>query len=137
MTNNNWPDPARPGVRSYPWAIKGRCQVPMWMGGTPAGFCDQPAFGVYIEGPTFRDGWTGEVRRMDGKWKGFSGGLCCPNHSGPNEFGPRVFQDGWSERGRPMWCAVFHDFINLQESPAEFDERPWEAIQRLEGKKDA
>jgi hypothetical protein len=114
-----------------PWEVKGKCQVPMWMGGMPAGWCGRPAFGVYIEGPTFRDGWTGEVRRIDGRWKGYSGGLCCPNHSGPNEFGPRVFQDGWTEEGRPMWCAVFHDFINLQESPAEFDERPWLAIQRL------
>lgn len=124
------------GRKMNPAKVKGKCQVPMWMGGSPDGFCDNPAFGFYIEGPTFRDGYTGEVCRIDGKWKGYSGGLCCPNHSGPNELGPRVYQDGWSERGRPMWCAVFHDFINLMESPAEFDERPWVAIQRLEGKKD-
>ncbi len=25
---------------------EGKCSVPMWIGGIPAGFCDRPAFGV-------------------------------------------------------------------------------------------
>ena len=27
----------------------GKCSVPMWMGGAPGGFCDQPAFGFRME----------------------------------------------------------------------------------------
>lgn len=61
----------------------GKCSVPMWSGGCPDGFCDEPAYGNYIEGATFRDGYTGEVRRTDGKWLGYATGLCCPRHSGP------------------------------------------------------
>lgn len=113
-------------------AQHGTCRVPMWSGaGGPAGFCGKPAFGVYIEGPTFRDGWTGEVRRLDGKWRGYVHGPCCPDHGGPEETGPRVFQDG-TEGGRPMWCAVFEDFENLQESPAAFHTSPWAAIAMLQ-----
>lgn len=108
------------------------CTVPMWCDGLPAGTCGKPAFGIYIEGPTFRDGWTGEVRRIDGKWRGYVAGACCPMHGGPEKTGPRVYQDGYSASGRPMWCAVYEDFVNLQESPAEFDERPWIAIERLQ-----
>lgn len=100
------------------------------MGG-PAGFCDKPAYGFHIEGEKFRDGWTGQTLRVDGKWNGYVSGPCCPQHGGPEETGPRVYQDGYSERGKPMWCAVYEDFENLQESPAEFHENPWVAIEML------
>ena len=114
-------------------AQHGKCRVPMSFGwGGPAGFCGNPAFGVHIEGPTFRDGWTGEVRRTDGKWGGYVHGPCCPRHSGPEEVGPRVFQDGLTSSGHPMWCAVYEDFENLQESPACFHAKPWVAIQQLQ-----
>lgn len=109
----------------------GKCSVPMWCAGVPDGRCDALAFGVYIDGPRFRDGWTGELRRRDGGYIGYVPDLACPVHGGPQPTGPRVFQDGFSENGRPMWCAVYEDFENLQESPAEFDERPWVAIERL------
>jgi hypothetical protein len=110
----------------------GKCRVPMWSGiGYPDGFCDKPAFGEYIDGPTFRDGWTGEVHRRDGKWRGYVHGPCCPSHGGPDETGPRAFRDG-THGGRPMWCAVYEDFENLQESPAEFGVSPWVAIEMLE-----
>lgn len=109
----------------------GVCSVPMWCAGLPAGICGKPAYGVYIDGPTFRDAWTGEVRRIDGKWRGYAPGLCCPDHGGPDEVGPRVMQDGYSEDGRPMWCAVMHDFVNLQESPAAFHVNPWVAVSML------
>lgn len=62
---------------------KGKCSVPMWMGGCPAGFCDKDAFGEYVPGPTFRDAYTGEVRRFDGKYRGYVPGLACPAHGGP------------------------------------------------------
>lgn len=112
-------------------AQHGKCRVPMWSGGLPAGFCDQPAFGEHIQGQRFRDAWTGHVRRLDGVWDGYVNGPCCPGHGGPNEIGPRVFQDGTDENGRPMWCAVYEDFENLQESPAEFDAKAWIAVAKL------
>ncbi len=116
-------------------AQHGMCRVPMFSGlGGPAGFCGRPAFGVHIEGETFRDGWTGQRRRLDGKWNGYVYGPCCPQHGGPEETGPRVYQDGHSERGMAMWCAVYEDFENLQESPAEFHEKPWVAIAQLKVK---
>lgn len=115
-----------------PWKAKGQCSVPMWLGGIPAGRCGKTAFGVHIEGETFRNAWTGEVRRRDGKWNGLSHGLCCPDHGGPKETGPRVFEDGHDENGRRMWCAVMHDFENLQESPAAFHVDAWRAVQELE-----
>lgn len=61
----------------------GKCSVPMWMGGCPAGFCDKPAFGNYIPGPMFRDAWTGERHRFDGKYTGYVPGLACEAHGGP------------------------------------------------------
>lgn len=76
----------------------GKCSVPMWMGGCPAGFCDKPAFGHRPEpkrGETFRDVYTGETVRMDGKYNGYVPGLACPAHGGPDcpgmEIEPGVF----------------------------------------------
>lgn len=118
-------------VSNFIRAMHGKCRVPMFDGmGSPFGFCDNQAFGEYIPGPTFRDAWTGRVARMDGKFNGIVSGPCCPDHAGPDEIGPRVFQDGYSN-GAPMFCAVYEDFENLQESPAEFDTKPWVAIQKL------
>lgn len=108
-----------------------RCSVPMWMAGCPAGRCGEPAYGVFIPGETFRDGWTGEVRRLDGKYNGYVPDLACPAHGGPKETGPRIFEDGTDAAGRRMWCAVYEDFENLQESPAEFSTKAWVAIEAL------
>ena len=104
---------------------EGKCSVPMWMGGCPAGLCDEPAFGNYIKGKTFRDGWTGEVRRLDGKYSGYVPALACQMHGGPKI---RAFMDG------NMWCAVKPDFINLQESDSWFAATREEAIAKVGGK---
>lgn len=109
----------------------GICSVPMWRGGFPDGFCGKPAFGPYIDGPKFRDAYTGRTARLDGKFDGFVPNLACPCHSGPDETGPRVFADGYSDKGYRMWCAVYEDFEDLQASPAEFHEKPWVAIEKL------
>lgn len=74
---------------------RGKCSVPMWQGGLPAGFCDRPAFGKQLPSSKWRDAWTGEVRRYDGKYSGFVSGLCCEMHGGPAcpgiEIEPGVF----------------------------------------------
>lgn len=52
---------------------KGKCSVPMWQNGCPAGFCDEDAFGPPTLCNTYRDGY-----------KGYVPGLACPAHGGPS-----------------------------------------------------
>lgn len=61
----------------------GKCSVPMWMGGLPADFCDRAAYGERPPGEEFRNGWTGELIRFDGRYNGYVPGLACPAHGGP------------------------------------------------------
>lgn len=105
----------------------GKCGVPMWMMGTPAGYCDRPAFGPQLPREVLRDGrgW------ITGNSPFCPPGPCCPMHGGPNEGEPIVFQDGLNEQGRPMYCAVMPDFIDLQSSPAGFDSNGNVAIANL------
>lgn len=70
---------------------EGKCSVPMWMGGCPSGFCDKPAYGKQLPSPVYRDAWTGERFRQDGKYTGLVMGLACPGHGGPAE--PNHFMD--------------------------------------------
>lgn len=48
----------------------GKCSVPMWMRGCPAGFCDKPAFGEQT---------TVGKQQYDG----YVPGLACVHHGGP------------------------------------------------------
>ena len=50
----------------------GKCSVPMWCGGLPAGFCDNEAYGQQTE----------EGRR---KFCGYVPGLACFWHGGPKK----------------------------------------------------
>lgn len=81
----------------------GKCSVPMWCGGLPAGFCDKPAYGERPEGQKYRDAWTGELRRFDGKYNGYVPGLACPAHGGPE---PR-----WHQGDPCIHCGVAHDDV--------------------------
>lgn len=63
----------------------GKCSVPMWCNGAPAGFCDEPAYGEYIDGESFIVPRTGERIRFDGKYTGYVPFLACPRHGGPEE----------------------------------------------------
>ncbi len=105
----------------------GRCRVPMWMGGGPAGFCCEPAFG-----PQYPREYLASI---DGYYMfnrpPYCFGPCCPMHGGPKDGEPILFQDGYTEAGRPMWCAVMPGFENLQESPAGFDGNPIVAVANL------
>lgn len=101
----------------------GRCQVPMWMMGTPAGFCGKEAFGPQLPREILRErGWRDEP---------YCFGPCCPAHGGPKQGDPIVFQDGLTEQGRPMWCAVMPGFVDLQESEAGFSGNPIQAVVNL------
>ncbi len=93
----------------------GKCSVPMWAGGCPAGFCDRDAYGTRPPCGEWHNIHTNEMMRLDGKYNGYVPGLACPIHGGPDT---RVFMDG------DKWCAVRPDFVNLQESPAGFGDTP-------------
>ena len=105
----------------------GKCRVPMWMGGGPAGHCDKPALG-----PQYPREY---LNHIDGSYRfdrpPYCFGPCCKNHGGPGEGEPIIFQDGYTPEGRQMWCAVMPGFINLQESEAAFDGNPVIAVIKL------
>lgn len=62
----------------------GRCSVPMWAGGCPAGFCDEPACGTRPESKMWRR-HDGSLVRDDGKYDGYVPALACPAHGGPTQ----------------------------------------------------
>lgn len=60
----------------------GKCSVPMWMGGLPAGFCDEPAYGPQEEDQTRYGKWYDNWQPR--KWfPGYCSGLACYAHGGP------------------------------------------------------
>lgn len=115
MSNNNKPMPWEPS----------KCSVPMWMGGCPSGHCDKPAFGPQYPREYLRHlcYWADRPATCFGH--------ACPDHDGPKEGDPIIFQDGTTPEGRQMWCAVMPGFINLQESPAGFSGNPVKAVANL------
>lgn len=97
---------------------EGKCSVPMWQMGCPAGFCDRPAYGERPEGKTYRNVMANETMRIDGRYNGYVPALACVHHGGPKE---RAFMDG------NKWCAVHPDFVNLQESVSGWGDTAEEA----------
>jgi hypothetical protein len=104
----------------------GTCKCPMWSGGGPAGLCGEPAYSEYIDGPMWWNAAQRTTMRLNRQYySGYVSGPACPRHGGAQEDGPRVYKDGTGPNPRggmsiDMWCAVYPDFENLQESPAAF-----------------
>lgn len=86
----------------------GKCSVPMWMGGCPDGFCNKPAYGERPPGRTWRDAYTGERHRFDGRYNGYIPGLACEAHGGPP---PRHFGDPC------VHCHTPHDDVAVGPCP--------------------
>jgi hypothetical protein len=63
----------------------GKCSVPMWMNGCPAGFCDEPAYGERPVSKEFFNHSRGIMMRQDLKYDGYVPGLACPCHGGPEK----------------------------------------------------
>lgn len=72
----------------------GKCSVPMWMNGCPAGFCDAPAYGEQTQ--AYRD----RFKYLDPRQvrPAFAPGLACPAHGGPEA---RHFGDPCIHCGTP------------------------------------
>ncbi len=100
------------------------CKAPMWMFGAPAGFCGRKAHGAQLPRSYL------QLTRGNRDFP-FCSGHACPAHGGPEETEIRIFQDGYTDKGRPMLCAVMPGFINLQESPAGFSGNPMQAVANL------
>jgi hypothetical protein len=106
-----------------PWQ-ESTCNLPMWMGGMPAGYCGNVAYGHQLPERYLRD--------VYGQYEApYCNGHACPAHGGPKKGDPIIFQDGTTDEGRPMWCAVMPGFIDLQANEAGFDPNPMLAVQKL------
>ena len=62
----------------------GKCSVPMWSGGMPGGFCDEPAYGKPPPTKYFYAAYGGERMRADGRYSGYVPALACRPHGGPD-----------------------------------------------------
>lgn len=111
---------------NIPWK-EGKCRVPMWVAVSPAGFCEKDAFGPQYP----RQYLASENPRYLIDRPPYCVGHCCPSHGGPKAGDPIIFQDGLTDQGRPMYCAVMPDFVDLQVSPAGFDGNPLVAVKNL------
>ncbi len=107
-----------------PWE-PAKCRVPMWCAGSPAGYCDKPAFGHQ-----YPQQYVDETGSYYGRLP-YVVGHCCHAHGGPKEGAPIIFQDGLTEAGLPMYCAVMPGFVNLLESEAGFSGDPVLAASKL------
>jgi hypothetical protein len=63
--------------------VLGRCSVPMWMNGCPAGTCERKAYGERPPSRMFMNYSAGYPMREDGRYSGYVPGLACPVHGGP------------------------------------------------------
>jgi len=84
----------------------GKCSVPMWMEGCPAGFCDAPAYGERPRSPEYRNAY-GDRFRADGKYSGYVPGLACVGHGGPppmHRFDPCIYCGSPHDEVKPGPC---------------------------------
>ncbi|KAA6329684.1 hypothetical protein EZS27_021532 [termite gut metagenome] len=60
----------------------GKCSVPMWRCGMPAGFCDEPAYSTRPESREYMNYCAREYQRDDNRYNGYVPALACPVHGG-------------------------------------------------------
>ena len=95
---------------------EGKCSVPMWCMGGPAGFCDNPAYGFQLSYKQFKRN-DGTWFRTDGGYDGYVPALACPAHGGPTKEQVLNLCDYCSKRiadcdGRPMFgCGRGNDNV--------------------------
>lgn len=79
--------------------VLGRCSVPMWANGCPAGTCDSKAYGTRPPSRMWMNYGAGRMMREDGRYDGYVPGLACPTHGGPQA--PNVRAEGPSASEGP------------------------------------
>jgi len=62
----------------------GKCSVPMWSGGGPAGFCDEPAYGYPVP-REYVTNHLGQRQYLSPGYDGYVPALACPCHGGPKK----------------------------------------------------
>ncbi len=95
----------------------GKCSVPMYYGGGSECFCDKPTYGFRLPGKEFRNGWTGELHRFDGKFNGHVPGLACTSHGGP------TLRQVAHQEDPCKFCGVAHDDVEVGPCPSRM--RSW------------
>jgi hypothetical protein len=105
----------------------GKCSVPMWRGGMPAGFCDEPAYGMRPPCVSIKNG-KGEMIRVDGKYSGYAPFLACPAHGGPekpaNDKKENIYKDlGW-ENGWREYPPEYKKCVELKHRQNDVDIGP-------------
>lgn len=60
----------------------GKCSVPMWMCGMPAGFCDKEAYSKRPPSKTWWNYAANQQMRSDRRYNGYVPSLACPMHGG-------------------------------------------------------
>lgn len=95
----------------------GKCSVPMWSAGCPAGFCNNDAFGfrpksrVLIRADQYRPAIC-----EDGRYSGYVPGLACPVHGGPK-------RKDLAHKGDPCeYCGNSHDEVEAGPCPKKLAE---------------
>lgn len=94
---------------------QGRCSVPMWMNGLPAGFCDKAAFGFRPESDQFKTAY-GEIVRHDGRYSGYIPGLACTGHGGPSLADVSHIHDPCD------YCGMPHDEVAVGPCPVRVED---------------
>ena len=80
----------------------GKCSVPMWMNGCPAGFCDKEAYGRQTQAYRDRFKMFGHVDPRYRPQPAYAPGLACLTHGGPP---PTHFGDPC------IRCGIPHDDV--------------------------
>lgn len=63
--------------------VLGRCSVPMWANGCPAGTCERKAYGLRPPSRMRMNYAAGRAMRDDLRYDGYVPGLARPVHGGP------------------------------------------------------
>ena len=63
--------------------VLGKCSVPMWMHGCPAGTCENKAYGLRPPSRMWMNYSAGRMMREDLRYDGYVPGLACFVHGGP------------------------------------------------------
>lgn len=101
--------------------------MPMWASGLPAGLCGRDAYGVRPDSKIWRDAYTGQEHRADGKYSGYVPGLACSRHGGPS------IQEV-AHKGDPcIFCGTPHDDIEPGACPGRLSEIDLDKLNNQEG----